>query len=101
MADRKIAAMHQLFGVDPKGRVCGECQHLCYNEQSRRWYKCHIYGNTASASSDWAKKWLACGMIDRPAPSGRNYRAIIRVLTNDPKPLEPLEGQIDMFGGIT
>ena len=97
MALRRIEAMHHLFGIDPKGRTCAECQHLVCREQSRRWWKCYIYGCTRSASSDWVKKWKACGMIDRQAPTGKNYRAIIRILANDTEHIEQVDGQIGMF----
>lgn len=96
MGDRKIEAMHKLFGITP-GQKCGDCPHLRIYEQSRRWYKCSIYGCTRSASSDWAKKWQACGLFGKPAPKG--YTSIIKTLLSDPKKLLPVEGQIDMFGG--
>lgn len=98
MVLRKIDAMHKLFGVTP-GEKCGDCVHLCSFRQSRSWFKCAIYGNTRSVSSDWVKKWPACGLFNKPAPKG--YRQIIRTLTNDPKKILPVEGQIDMFGGVT
>ena len=95
MADRKIAAMHKLFGVTP-GQKCGDCPHLLTFRQSRSWFKCEIYGDTRS---DWVKKWPACGLFNKPAPKG--YRSIIRTLMSDPKKIMPVEGQIDMFGGLT
>ena len=94
MADRKIAAMHKLFGTTPDKR-CGECPHLRTHQHGmRRWFKCEIYGESASVSTDWVKKWPACGLFDKPAPNG--YTSIIRTLKSDPKRFEPVEGQIPM-----
>ena len=95
---RKIDAMHKLFGISP-GKRCGDCQHLrTYQQGQRRWFKCELYGTSASVATDWVKKWDACGLFDKPAPKG--YRQIIKTLTNDPKKIMPIMGQIDMFGGI-
>ena len=97
MAERKIHAMHRLFGVT-EGKKCGDCPHLLtYKQGDRRWFKCRLYGTSASIATDWVKKWTACGLFDKPAP--KNHRAIIRTLINDPKRILPVEGQIDMFEG--
>lgn len=99
MVVRKIAAMHKLFGVTP-GQKCGDCPHLrTYQHGYTRWFKCEIYGTSASVSTDWVKKWQACGLFNKPAPKG--YTSIIRTLTSEPKKIMPVEGQIDMFGGVT
>lgn len=99
MVLRKIDAMHKLFGTTP-GKRCGDCPHLrTYQHGQRRWFKCVVYGTSASIATDWVKKWEACGLFDKPVPKG--YRQIIRTLTNDPKKILPVEGQIDMFGGVT
>lgn len=98
MEGRKIEAMHKLFGVTP-GQKCGDCPHLLTFKQSRSWFKCEIYGDTRSVSSDWVKKWPACGLFNKPAPKG--YTSIIRTLMRDPKKIMPVEGQLDIFGGVT
>lgn len=92
--NRKIAAMHKFFGTTPD-KKCGDCPHLhTYRHGTKRWFKCEIYGESASVSTDWVKKWLACGLFDKPAPKG--YTSIIRTLKSDPKRFEPVEGQIPM-----
>ena len=65
MALRKLALMHQKFGRC-EGHICGECSNLisgCYRGRTLR--KCEVYGLTHSEASDWAKRWVACGMLNR------------------------------------
>lgn len=92
--ERKIAVMHKLFGIT-EGMKCGDCVYLLTFQQSRRWFKCSVYGCTHSVSSDWTKKWTACGLFNKPVPKG--YSSIIRTLRNNPKKIEPVDGQIDIF----
>ena len=88
---RKIEAMHEMFG---KGQgTCGECGHLLrYRVSSRMISKCEVYGDTSSEASDWAMKWGACGLKDKPY-KGRN---IINVLKHAPRKSveEQLDGQM-------
>lgn len=63
-ADR-INKMYALFGELPD-KMCEECSNLvkisAYGEIHR---KCKVYGVGNSQSSDWRKKYTACGMYNR------------------------------------
>ena len=93
MAIRKIKLMHRIFGKTD-GHCCRECSNLvkiCAN--NRPLSKCKVYGNTNSEASDWAQRWLACGMFNKP------YKGPVMDLVrrSEPKaaePEEPLEGQM-------
>lgn len=64
MALRKIDLMQKHFGVC-NGHTCGECSNLVegtYHGKTLR--KCKVYGLTHSEATDWAKRWLACGMFN-------------------------------------
>lgn len=91
----KIKKMHKLFGkVDD---VCRNCKHFRKLDTSglmARPYvqKCEVYGLTHSESSDWAQKWQACGMFNRPYDD--NTRRVIEIpVKGDSEEIE-LEGQI-------
>lgn len=64
MALRKLALMHQQFGVC-YGHSCGECSNLVSGRyRGRILRKCEVYGLTHSEASDWAKRWVACEMLN-------------------------------------
>lgn len=93
--DKKIALMHRLFGVET-GHTCGECiNFISLQYRSKILRKCAVYGLTHSEASDWAKRWTACKMF------GNEYsgRPVIELRTEKKEPEEPLEGQLDLFGG--
>lgn len=93
---KKIELMHELFGSRP-GEKCSGCSNLraaSYN--CRRYYKCTVYGDTASDATDWAKSWPACGLMNQPY-TGRRIMELVRSERKPPEP--PMEGQIDFFGG--
>ena len=87
---KKIDAMHKQFGkVDEKR--CGDCCNLIVREYGNRYFKCSVYGMSHSTSTDWAKKWTACGMFNKEREPG-NHRALsLRVLDN-----EPMNGQLEI-----
>ena len=92
---RKIARMHELFGVEI-GHTCGECVNFVsgrYHDRILR--KCAAYGLTHSEASDWAKSWTACKMFGHEY----NGRPIIELRESRKEPDVPLEGQMDLFGG--
>lgn len=65
----KIDKMHKLFGKSE--HICKECKHFkkidTAGVMSRKSVqKCECYGITHSESSDWAQKWQACGLFDKP-----------------------------------
>lgn len=51
---------------------------------------CEIYGHTASEATDWAQKWPACGLKDKPY---NGDRAIIEVIMHEKK--KASDSQID------
>lgn len=59
---KNIEIMHSMFGELPEHK-CGECSNLISHTANRRWYKCGVWGQSSSESSDWRKKWTACGMF--------------------------------------
>ena len=97
MSLRKIDLMHHLFGELPD-RKCKDCNHLISHQQSRKWYKCEIYGDTSSEASDWRLKYTACGMIDNPDYSGNPVMNLWRIYNK--KPDEQIEGQVSLFENI-
>ena len=69
MTDRKITAMHREYGKDIAHK-CADCSNLCIHvTTSHTLYKCMAYGVSASAATDWTKRWTACGL--RQAASSR------------------------------
>lgn len=68
---KKIDLMHATFGFDVQGRACKDCPCLMRTQPTKRTcYKCTVYGVSASESTDWACKWLACGRFGKPLEPG-------------------------------
>lgn len=92
--ERKIDAMHKLFGVC-EGKTCKECSNFLAGEcGNHRVKKCAVYGLTHSEATDWAGKWPACGLF------GKEYtgRPVVRALASMPRgnaPAEQIEGQME------
>ncbi len=97
MAIRKIDLMHRQFGVFD-GHACRECSNLVKGRyRDRILTKCQVYGLTHSEASDWAGRWLACGMFNREY-TGRPVIELVQRGRREPKPPEgPLDGQISMM----
>lgn len=99
MMKRKIEAMRERFG--PGKGTCGECSHFVKGRyKTRDLQKCEVYGMTHSEASDWAQKWEACGLKNKPY-SGKQ---IIDLIKHEPKEQveEQLPGQMsidDWMGG--
>ena len=94
MSLRKIEAMHKEYGKQ-YGHTCSECQHLSSYNQSRTWYKCEVYGDTRSESTDWAKRNLACGMFDKPFNSEKQLPLIEKLKRSArQQENESIEGQM-------
>ena len=87
--------MHKEYGK-LYGHTCSECHNLAkYYNESRFWYKCKVYGNTRSESTDWAKRNIACGMFDKPFNPEKQI-PLIEKLKRSSKQAEnePIEGQL-------
>lgn len=92
MADRKITAMHREYGKDTAHK-CVNCQNFCiYATKSRMLYKCMAYGVSASAATDWAKRWTACGLYGKTLAI--DCVPLIRRLPRTKRQEEPLDGQM-------
>lgn len=61
---RKADLMHYLFGK-VEGHTCGECKNLVEHTYDKTYRKCTVYGQSCAESTDWAKKWSACGMFNK------------------------------------
>lgn len=95
MADRKITAMHRVYGQDDAHK-CAGCPNLCiYVTPSHTLYKCMAYGVSASAATDWAKRWAACGLYGKPLAA--DHVPLIKRLKPARRQEEPLDGQIGFF----
>ena len=96
MALRKIDLMHRTFGKC-EGHTCGECSNLEEHRYDKRYYKCRAYGSSNSEASDWAKRWLACGLFNKPW-DGKPIMRLARPTRKDKEEMQsaPLEGQISM-----
>lgn len=97
MALRKIALMHRIFGICD-GHTCGECSNLVegrYHDKILR--KCKVYGLTHSSASDWAKRYLACGMFNKPYKGRRQIELVkpARTKQEEAQRIE-LEGQMKL-----
>ena len=94
MAIRKQQLMYKQFGMCD-GHVCGECSNLEEGNWGHK--KCKVYGNTSSEASDWAKRWLACGMFNKPYTGGPIMELVRPVRKQTALTIEePLEGQITL-----
>lgn len=59
---KNIEIMHQMFGELPEHK-CGECSNLVTHTYNKVFRKCLVWGESSSESSDFRKKWTACGMF--------------------------------------
>ena len=87
MTERKLAAMHRLYGSIP-AMACKNCRHLAERSGKRTHYKCGLYGVTGSEATDWGLSWTACGMYNVPVGQ---WVPVIRRLPHGEDP--PIEGQ--------
>ena len=94
MALRKQQLMYKQFGMC-EGHACGECSNLVEGNWGHK--KCKVYGNTSSEASDWAKRWLACGMFNKIYTGGPIIELVRPVRKQTALTIEePLEGQLKL-----
>ena len=92
MTERKIAAMHRLFGT--KEGLCRDCDHLIGGKyHNKQYYKCELYGVTHSEATDWRLSYQACGMYN--IQTWANPEPIIDTLKRSPKDVT-VDGQFRM-----
>lgn len=93
-SQRKIDAMHRRFGITDMLHCRSCCHCIKVRPTDRQFYKCELYGDTNSESTDWRVGFLACGMFDRPVDMER-WVPVIDEIKHAPKPPDPpLEGQM-------
>ena len=92
MALRKLDLMHRQFGKC-HGHTCGECSNFTGSPGSYK--KCKVYGISKSEASDWAKRWLACGLFNKPWEDKEIMR-LVRPTRKDKEEMQntPIDGQI-------
>ena len=95
MALRKIDLMHRQFGKC-YGHTCGECSNFTGRPGSYK--KCKVYGITKSEASDWAKRWIACGLFNKPWKDKEIMR-LVRPTRKDKEEMQntPIDGQISLL----
>ncbi len=93
---RKINLMYQTFGkVDDK--MCKDCRYLERHTYQKSYYKCRIYGISASEATDWAMRNVACGAINMPEETAKRYDGKgIKESVRPKKIDDPIEGQIEL-----
>ncbi len=52
------------YGPGPEGKRCKTCKHLTYTLANKKFFKCLLYGNTASVATDWRCTQEACGRYE-------------------------------------
>ena len=95
---RKIELMHEIYG-EGEG-VCKDCKfllHLSHHDKS--YYKCSMYGESASEATDWRCKSPACGLKNIKSDTLKNIRPLIHLIKHkgNKKPVDPIQGQMTLF----
>ena len=73
-ADRSI--MRRMFG-ESEG-VCKDCSHFSTHLSNRKHFKCEVYGESASAATDWRAGNPACGLFNRQTELRNVYKTAKR-----------------------
>lgn len=61
---RRLWVMHSRSGK-MEGKNCGDCEYFYQVEYNcKRYFKCGMYGESRAESTDWRKKWEACGKYE-------------------------------------
>ena len=93
---RKIGRMHGKFGVS-RDHKCGECENLVGCDRgSKRVYKCLVYGDSHSESTDWRLSYQACGMFNQKWNGNRMIDVLNAEERGLPEDYE-CEGQLSLF----
>lgn len=96
MALRKIELMYNQFGKT-EGHACRECSNL---EKmfvgNRSVTKCKVYGCAQSEASDWAGRYLACGLFNKPWNGKPVMQLVTKARAERTDDNEPLEGQMSL-----
>lgn len=91
---KKIEAMHKRYGVIAD-KKCGDCCNLIKRQYGNVYYKCAVYGMSCSTSTDWAKKYVACGMFNVEVEPDKHRALTVKTDEN-----KPMDGQIELRGDL-
>ena len=97
MAVRKIDLMHRLFGKTD-GKICKDCFNLYKRVWDKTYYKCTVYGDSASEATDWRLKYPACGLFNKDWRCGGEIVRLVKPERAVESEEKPLDGQIEMWG---
>lgn len=86
---KKIDLMRSMFGRDEG--TCKDCSHLVRKMHSRAYYKCEVYGESASEATDWRLKYPACGLKNKFT----SYENVYKLAKEEKSDIA--EGQISLF----
>lgn len=96
MALRKIMLMHKQFGKCD-GHTCRDCGNLIHvRDYDKALTKCRVYGVTSSDSTDWAQRWLACGMYNKQWRNPPVMRLIAKIDDGKSNEVSQIDGQLTM-----
>lgn len=95
---RNIDKMYSLYGVED-GKKCGTCNHLIRQDyRGKVYYKCGLYGDSCSASTDFRLSYDACGMHNKKRDP-RQDKPIVKMRMQDEED-DQIAGQMDIFDFI-
>jgi hypothetical protein len=61
---RLVGRLRALYGPGPPGATCGQCRRLVTRRAgNRNVFKCRLGPQSATADTDWRRRWEACGMF--------------------------------------
>lgn len=89
---KKIELMHNRFGEDPD-HTCGECCNFQQHRYNHSYFKCAVYGSSASSATDWRRRYTACGHFNKLPAS---VIPIVALLVPERKSAPQLKGQTCM-----
>ena len=91
---RPIDKMYQLYGIE-SGKKCGECKHFLRQiYKGKTYFKCGLYGESNSSSTDFRLSYEACGLYNKTRdPKHDRPVKDVRVRKEDD---EQIDGQMSL-----
>ena len=86
---RKIELMHSMFGRS--GSKCKDCSHFSEHQLSRKYFKCDVYGESASEATDWRANYQSCGLFNKFTA----YENVYKMAKTERS--EIVDGQLSIF----
>lgn len=90
---KKIEAMHKRYGI-AEGHKCKDCCNLITRQWGNKYFKCSAYGTSCSTSTDWAKRYPACGLFGKEVEADDHRALSIKI--PDTVSMDPMAGQIEL-----